>query len=209
MIEPKELADASQLGQLMAQSLHTANKLNDQNSVLQALQSDFRHITKAVDALVEIGKKQSELKSDLNRHSDSIDRAFRDMGIHKDEFTHAIKDLAEILKEERKSRETTAKEDRDARETAAGELSQFKGAIRALKYVAATVIALLIFVGGVIRAQINSDHDRTDAALSAHLSDFERRRLAVDIKIDALSQQVQEVRLSRERDLEAKEVKRP
>ncbi len=175
---------------------HLANKLNDHSTVLQAMQVDMRHLTKAVDALVGVSQKQAELGSELTRHSESIDRAFRQMDNHKNELTLAIRELSE-----------TFKQDRGAATVTTGEIAQFKGAIRALKWAGGVIVGLAIFVGGVVRTQMANEQSRLEADLTDHKADYERRKLAVDIKIHALSQAVQEVRLDRQRDLESKDAK--
>jgi Skp family chaperone for outer membrane proteins len=175
---------------------HLANKVNDHSTVLQAIQVDMQHMVKAIDKLVGVSEKQAVLGSELQRHSESIDRAFRQMDGHKSELTQAIRELAEAFKADRKDTADTA-----------NEVAGFKGSIRALRWALGIVAGVAIFAGGVVMKGIQADQARTDATATDLRADFERRKLAVDIKIDALSQSVQEVRLDRQRDLEDKQAK--
>lgn len=177
---------------------HLANKVNDHSTVLQAIQVDMQHMVKAIDKLVGVSEKQAVLGSELQRHSESIDRAFRQMDGHKSELSQAIRELAEAFKA-----------DRGAATLTANEVTGFKGSVKALRWALGVVAVVAVFAGGVVLKGIQADQARTDAAAHDFRAEFERRKLAVDIKIDALSQAVQEVRLDRQRDIEDKQVKKP
>jgi hypothetical protein len=161
--------------------------------VLQAMQMDLRHISEAMGKLTTVSEKQADLGHELQRHSDSIQRAFTQMDGHKSELVKSIDKLTE-----------TIGFDRGEAQKLAAEVIGFKGAIRGLKWACGGMAALIIAVCSLFATNVNSSLGRTDQSVAQLRDDMKSSTLAHDLKIDGLSQAVQEVRLNRQRDVEAK-----
>lgn len=171
------------------------NKVQDHSTVLQALQVDMRHAVKLLDKLVIVADKQTDLAHELSRHSDSIERAFKHTDGVESKLVKAIDALTDVFKKDRDKADATA-------ETVTG----YRSSLKTLMYVGGAVTGLLFLVGGMFSAQQVREIDRTNQSVSDIAASAERRKLAVDIKLDNLVQQVQEVRLDRQRDRESVEL---
>ena len=173
---------------------HLASKVQDHSSVLQAMQVDIQHIVRAIEKLAVVGEKQAELASEMRRHSDSIERAFRQMDSHKSDLTTSIDGLAEALREDRRQAQGTAES-----------VVEFKSALRTVKWLGGLLVSMLALVATMYSQGNEKDKARLESSVSSLQADFDRRKLSVDLKVDALSQQVQEVRLDRQRDRETED----
>ncbi len=180
-----------------AQFAHLATQVHDHSTVLQALQIDMRHAVKLLDKLVVVADKQTELGHELSRHSDSFERVFKEMGGVESKLGKAIDGLTAALREDREKSEKVA-------ETVTG----YRGGLKTLMLIGGTVTGLLLVIGGMFATSVSRDQARAQAGVAELRSDFERRRLAIDLKIETLTQQVIEVKMDRRRDREAKEENR-
>lgn len=167
-----------------AQVQHLANQVHDHSTVLQALQVDMRHAVKLLDKLVLVADKQTELGHEMSRHSDAIE------GV-KSELARAIDGLTTVFKADREKAEKVA-------ETVTG----YKGGLKTLMWVGGAVTGLLLIIGTMFVNVVQREQTRTNDDVAEFRADFERRKLSVDIELRSLGQSVQEVRLSRARDLE-------
>lgn len=152
----------------------------------------MHHLVKAVDKLVLVAEKQGELAHELQRHSDSFTRVFDDMGRLDSKQAGAINSLTAELRTHREQASVVA-------DTVTG----YKASLRTLMYVGGALTGLLVLIGSMFAAQQVREQNRTNADVGALEASMERRKLADDIKLDVLTQQVQEVRLDRQRDREA------
>lgn len=171
---------------------HLTAKVSDHSTALQAMQVDIHHMVKAIDKLVGVSEKQAVLGAELSRHGESLDRAFRQMDGHKSEFVAAIDRLTDSLKQDREAAGLTAKQ-----------VAGFQQSIRTARWLGAGYGVLLAVIFGMYTTGIKADQARIEGDVSLLRAAFDTRKQATDIKIDALSQQVQEVRLDRQRDRES------
>ncbi len=168
---------------------HLAGKVTDLSTSMQAQQIDQQYIRKALDKLVLVGERQVELTAQIGSHSEAIDRVSRTVGDVKSELMHAVREVVESLKK-----------DRDVASALQQTVAGFRGALRLLTAMGALIVGLVVYAfisttGGLKEAQ------------TALANKEERDRMAIEVKVDALSQQTQEVRLDRQRDVEAKDAK--
>jgi septation ring formation regulator EzrA len=179
----------AQQGDLAAQVQHLAAKQGDQGSVLQSIQAEISHMSKGMDRLVAVGERQVEMAGEMNRHSDSLKRAFRTMDDNKTNLTDAIDRLADSLKIDRDEAKKT-------RETVVA----FESGVKTLKWVWGGVAALLIAIGTMYASNVSRELDRAERERGAIATRHNTDLSAIGIRLDAISQQVQELRLDRQRE---------
>jgi len=74
-----------------------------------------------------------------------------------------------------------------------------------VKWLGGLLVSMLALVATMYSQGNEKDKARLESSVSSLQADFDRRKLSVDLKVDALSQQVQEVRLDRQRDRETED----
>ena len=171
-----------------------ASRVSDHSTVLQSIQVEIRHQSKTLDHLANVADKQAELAGELRRNSESIERAFQRTDSVESKLVQAIEKLA-----------ATFERDRGAAKEIADTVIGYRTAVKTLVWVSGGVWTLIAVIGIMFSRGVDKDQARTDNEVGVLRSALETRKQAVDIKFDALSQQVQEVRLDRQRDREAGE----
>ncbi len=196
MIAPQGFSLEGQIAALSAQGVQTANKVNDHSTAVQALQVDMHHLVKAVDKLVGVSEKQTALGAELQRHSESIDRAFRQMDGHKSELVQSVDKLT-----------ASFTIDRNQSAAIAAEVLGFKRSVATVRWLGAGYGVLLTIIGVMYINSVKDLQQRAVADYSAFRSDFDRRKGVVDLRLDTQSQQLQEANLRLQRILDTQGVK--
>ena len=163
---------------------HLTSTVHDQSSAVQAMQGDLHRLNKAVDKLVVIAEKQAVVTHELNRHGESIDRAFKQMDGVKSELAKAIEALTATLREDREKADKVA-------ETVTG----YKGGVRALIWAGGTITALILMIGGMFATSSTREQNRTNADIAALEANVNSSRLATDAKLESITRDIQEARL--------------
>lgn len=169
------------------------NKMQDHSSAIQGLQVDMRHVVKVIDKLAIVADNQVELTHELKRQNDCIERNYSHMGEVESKLATAIGELTTVIRADRVNADDVAK-------TVTG----YKGGLKTLMIVGGTVVSLLSIIGWMFSQSVNREQARTTLDFTKLEQTFESRKLAVDLKMDSLMQQVQEVRINRGWDREGK-----
>lgn len=150
-----------------------------------ASREDFDRLTSKVQ---DQGSALQSMQVDIRHIAGSVDRAFLQMREDKGAMTSAMHEFVESVRQDR----LEAKATRDA-------ILEFRSALRTVKWIAGAIVALLVTIASMYTAGNEKDKARTDQDVAALRADMDRRKLSVDLKIDTMSQQVQEVRLEQQR----------
>ncbi len=169
---------------------HLNTKVHEQSSELKALRIDMHHAVKLLDKLVGVSDKQTELSHELSRHSDAIEGVKSQLGKAIDGLTDALKD------------------DREKFGIVAETVTGYKGGLKTLMGLGGVVTFLLLAIGGMFARSIDKELIRTNQTIVDMSAEHERRKMAVDLKLETLMQQVIEVKMDRRRDREAREENR-
>lgn len=151
-------------------------------SAMQSLQHDMRTAMKLLDRLVLVADKQVELTHELSRHRENLDRAFDEMRTAKSDLSRSIDGLAAVFKE-----------DRERAASVAETLTSYKAGLRTLMMIGGAVITLLAVIGTMFANNAGREHERATTDIAK-----------LETSMDAVRQQVIEVRMARERDVEAR-----
>ena len=154
----------------------------------QTVPATREDVDRLTQRLQEQGSAFSAVQVDVRHIAGSVDRAFVQMREDKAALTHAMESLLESLRTDREE----ARANREA-------VVEFRSAMRTLKYAWSGVFFLLLVMAGMYSSGNEKDKTRTDADVGQLRADVDRRKLAVDLRLDTLSQQVQEVRLEQQR----------
>jgi hypothetical protein len=157
---------------------HLTNQVRDLSSVSQALQIDVQHAVKVLDKLVLVADKQTELAHELSRHSDSFERVFA-----------SVDNLATVLKE-----------DRDKAAQVAETVTGYKTGLRTAVWALSTIGVLVVIIWSMFTAQMMREQQRSNDRIAETNDNLERRKVAVDLKIDTVKEQVQDLKLSLRQD---------
>lgn len=168
---------------------------NDHRRLLEAMQVDIQRMTRVLEKQDGINERQIKLAETTQTHGDTFGRAFSDMKDMRAEFTAAIREFSGVFHDWRKAHE-------GENDVVSKTVTGYGGALKLGTVVLGTILLLVGAVATTWRTQLMADMDRLE-------SGFERRKIAIDLRLDTLSQQVQEVRLSRERDIENKNTQAP
>jgi hypothetical protein len=157
--------------------LAITSKQNDHSRMLEAVQVEVQRIGRTMEMQAGINERQIKLAEATENHSKTFDRAFNEIQAHREDFNEwREKDYGPIK----------------------NQVTQGRGALWMLLLVGGALWALIVALGTMSTSNIRDSVDKLEAK-------HDRDKLSHDTELKALARDVQEVRLARQRDREARD----